>query len=34
MEGGEGGERDRCLRSGQRKVRGFDFQSEKLTQTG
>lgn len=34
MEGGEGGETDRCLSLGQRKVRGFDFQMEKLTETG
>lgn len=33
MEGGEGGEKDRCLDSGQRKVRGFDFQSEKVIHT-
>ena len=32
VEGGEGGETDRCLLSGQRKVK--DFQREKLTETG
>lgn len=34
MEGGEGGETGRCLRLGQRKVRGSDFQMEKPTETG
>lgn len=33
-EGGEGGDRDRCLRSGQKKVRGFDFPSSGRLKTG